>query len=408
MAKRPLGPSIGHHLRMPAETTAVWPLLGEAAALGAAGCWVMTAMMFAIAGRRLGATAVNLLRIALALGMLLVIVRLRFGAWFPPIPASMSRTLMLSGVIGLAVGDQLLFVALVRIGPRLATLIATTLAPPLAAIIALPALGERLGIVQVAAMGVVLVGIAIVVLERAPSRAAGRAAGRAAADDGRGAGDSPTVPTDEAAAETASGGHDVPGLLGAVGGGVCQAVGLVLSKIGMGAGDASVDVDPWIATLYRMSAALPAIMILAVLVRRRMATDGAAGPGAIRGPDDRRVRRQAIIALIIGAIFGPVVGVWCSMVAVNFTEAGIAATLMATTPILILPVAVLVDGERLSPRTILGSLLAVTGVAMLSLARPAADPAAGSESTEPPPAEREPAPAPAPAPAGQEPSDARS
>lgn len=333
---------------MPPDSPPDIPLLGEAAALGAAGCWVLTAMMFAIAGRRLGATAVNLLRIALALVVLLIIVRLRFGTWVPAIPPSMSRTLMISGVIGLAVGDQLLFVALVRIGPRLATLIATTLAPPLAAIIAFPALGERLSLIQVGAMAVVLAGIAVVVLERRPaSGSGGAAAGRA-------------------------GGHDLPGLLGAVGGGTCQAVGLVLSKIGMGAGDAAVEVDPWIATLYRMAAALPAIIILAALIRRRTATVGAAGPAGAAPERARGGRQRAIIALVIGAIFGPVLGVWCSMVAVDATEAGIAATLMATTPILILPFAVFIDHERLSPRTILGSLLAVAGVAMLSLAGPAA------------------------------------
>ncbi len=315
-----------------APVTMAW--IGHAAALGAAACWVLTAMAFAAAGRRIGASAVNLLRIAAALLILAVVVRVRLGAWLPEVPERSIGLLLASGVLGLAVGDHLLFSALVRVGPRLGTLVATTLAPPLAAALAWPVLGERLAAMQVGSMVLILGGIAWVLAERADGGpgTAGTAAGRRA------------------------------GLLMAAGGGACQAAGLILSKLGLGHGAAEpVEVDAVLATAVRMAAALPAALLLAAWVRRRR------GPAAGGPPLTPRDRRIAVAGLAVGTVFGPVLGVWCSMVAVDHAPAGIAATLMATTPVLILPVSVVIDRERLGSAAIGGAVLAVAGVALLSL-----------------------------------------
>lgn len=316
-------------------TTTTEGFLGQGAALAAAGCWVITAMAFAAAGRRIGAAAVNLIRIAAALVILVVIVRVQFGVWIPSIPGRSLGLLLVSGVIGLAIGDQLLFSALVRIGPRLGTLVATTLAPPLAALIAWPILNEHLSPLQIAAMAIILGGIGWVLSDR-----------RTPADD----------------APTARRGSLTAGLLLAAGGGACQAVGLVMSKLGLGHGSVDVaSVDPWIATMVRMAAALPAAVVVMMLTRR------AIGPEGRRPPLLAADRRIAVGGLAIGTVFGPVLGVWCSMVAVDHAPAGVAATLMATTPVLILPLAVFVDRERLGVAAVAGALLAVTGVAILSL-----------------------------------------
>ncbi len=317
------------------------PWLGEGAALAAAACWVVTAMAFAAAGRRIGAAAVNAVRIAAALVLLAVIVRVRTGGWIPDVPDRSLALLLVSGVVGLALGDQLLFAALVRIGPRLGTLVATTLAPPLAALIAWPVLEERLGPLQLLGMAVILVGIAWVLLDRRP----------------------PATGEDPARFAPPAGRALATGLLLAAGGGACQAIGLVLSKLGLGHGSAdATSVDPWDATLVRMAAALPAAIGLMILARRRRGPDGRS---ARLGPRERRI---VLAGLAVGTIFGPVLGVWCSMVAVDLAPAGIAATLMATTPVLILPFAVLIDRERIGSAAIAGAVLAVAGVAMLTLA----------------------------------------
>jgi len=77
-------------------------------------------------------------------------------------------------------------------------------------------------------------------------------------------------------------------------------------------------------------------------------------------------RPLAILLVTIGAIFGPVLGVWCSIVAVDRTETGIAATLMAMTPVFILPFAILIERERIGWRATIGAIIAVAGVSVLA------------------------------------------
>jgi drug/metabolite transporter (DMT)-like permease len=72
-------------------------------------------------------------------------------------------------------------------------------------------------------------------------------------------------------------------------------------------------------------------------------------------------------ATLGATLLGPVTGIWLSLVAVRHTETGIAATLMATTPILILPLLAVVEKERVSARAIVGTVISVIGVALLFL-----------------------------------------
>ena len=339
----------------PTSLTTAAPLFGpgEIAALGAAWCWVFTALAFTAAGRRVGATIVNLTRITLACIGLMGIAWIMFGDPLPSITGRSLAFFAVSGVIGLAVGDQLLFSALVDIGPRLATLIATTLAPPVAAVIAWPVLGEAFGGRQFVAMAVILGGVGWVIMERTPA-----ATRQLSAESGR---------------------HRLRGILCAVGGGLGQAVGLVLSKLGLGHaaawnnGDAGTDgievVDPWVATLYRMLFALPAMMLIAGFVWRRRRAQQMFGRGTGVAPVARRDMKFILIAaglIVVGTIFGPMLGVWASMVAVDNAQTGIAATLIATTPIFVIPFAVMLDGERITLRAVLGAVIAVGGVVMLT------------------------------------------
>jgi drug/metabolite transporter (DMT)-like permease len=323
--------------------------LGELAGLGAAFCWVFTSLAFAAAGRRIGPTAVNITRIFLALLVLLVINRVLFGHFIPDIRPESLALLAISGVIGLALGDQLLFTALVDVGPRISTLL-MTLAPPVAALLAWPALHEALGPVQIAGISVTTGGIAWVVLERP-------------------AGTRPPRYRPQ---------HRVRGVM--LGGlaGVCQAVGLILSKLGMGhVPNAGWErVDPWIATMYRMMFAAVGISIAVGVMRWRanrrtvdramdISAETAHLPPSGRAEDQRRIP-VALLMVCLGTAFGPVLGVWCSMVAVDRAAAGIAATLMAMTPVFVLPFAVWIEREHVSWRAVGGAMVAVGGVAILT------------------------------------------
>lgn len=77
--------------------------------------------------------------------------------------------------------------------------------------------------------------------------------------------------------------------------------------------------------------------------------------------------RKAMGYSLGGAIFGPFMGVWMSLVAVKHIAAGIAATLNSTTPIWLLPMTRILHKEKLSFRIITGTVIAVCGVALLML-----------------------------------------
>ena len=116
---------------------------GEFAGLAAAFAWAVAAILF----RQLGATippfALNLYKGVLAAAMLLVVIAARRQAW-PDIYWWPVVLLVVSGVIGIGIGDTAFFAALNRLGERRTVLMAETLSPPLAALLAFAALAEVL------------------------------------------------------------------------------------------------------------------------------------------------------------------------------------------------------------------------------------------------------------------------
>jgi drug/metabolite transporter (DMT)-like permease len=77
--------------------------------------------------------------------------------------------------------------------------------------------------------------------------------------------------------------------------------------------------------------------------------------------------KKGITRTIGGAVTGPFLGVWLSMVAVTYTVAGVAATLMSLMPVMIIPVVWILYKQKTSWRGILGAGIAVIGVAILFL-----------------------------------------
>src|SRR6185295_16799561 len=160
-------------------------------------------------------------------------------------------------------------------------------------------LGERLGGLDVAAMVLIVAGVAVAMSARRPD--------------------------EEADADPR---HRATGFLLALGGALGQAGGLVLSKIGMGS------FDPFAATQIRVLAGFGGFLIVALALRW-----GGRMKAALADP-------PAVLWATLGAVFGPFLGVGLSLVAVQRTSAGVAASLMATTPVLILPIVVLLGREK--------------------------------------------------------------
>jgi drug/metabolite transporter (DMT)-like permease len=93
---------------------------------------------------------------------------------------------------------------------------------------------------------------------------------------------------------------------------------------------------------------------------------------AVIGEAGRTIRKvgsddQAARALLGGAIAGPFLGVWLSMMAIQSARIGIASTLMAMTPVLSLPLVRIVFKERVTVRAVLGTFVAMVGVAVMIL-----------------------------------------
>ncbi|MEW6367064.1 MAG: DMT family transporter [Acidobacteriota bacterium] len=296
-------------------------MIGETAALLTSVCWSCSSVAFGKAGERAGSPTVNHVRLWLALLLLSVIHLLLLGT---PFPFGARRTelfwMALSGLVGFAIGDSLLFESFVHIGARLSMLI-MTLAPIMGALLGWVFLGETLSVLQIIAIGVTLAGIAVVVAETNEEQRSGTR-------------------------------YRLAGILMGVGGAAGQAGGLLLSKVGMAGG-----LSPFSANLIRLAAAT--LIIGAVAAMRRQAAS-----------DFRKMRDpRALAATSLGTLAGPVFGVVLSLYAVAHTHIGIASTLMSLAPIILLPVSHFALHERVTFRAVLGTLVSVAGVTLLFVAR---------------------------------------
>jgi drug/metabolite transporter (DMT)-like permease len=292
--------------------------LGELAALGTAGCWTVTAMAFESAGRRVGSLSVNLIRLVMALLFISLFCLITRGRLIPDDATPHAWLwLSISGLVGFCIGDLCLFRAFVLVGARISMLI-MALVPPITALLGWMLLGETLTGLDWAGMAVTICGVAWVVLERQ---------------------------------KKTGGARRLPprGILLAFLGAVGQAVGLVLSKLGMG------DYNPFAATQIRIIAGIGGFALLFSIVGwwPRVKT-------ALKD-------RGAFLRINLGAFFGPFLGVSLSLAAVQYTETGVASTIMSIVPVLIIPPAILIFKEKVSLRAALGAALAVAGVALLFL-----------------------------------------
>lgn len=297
--------------------------LGELAALGTACCWTGSSLAFAAAGRRMGSLSLNLVRLVIAFCFLTLYGGVRRGQPLPlDAPPQTWAWLLASGIVGYVLGDICLFRAFVLIGPRLSMLI-MALAPPITALLGFFFLNERIAPLGLVGMAITIAGVVWVLRERSESSTPNH--------------------TD------AKGNTLRQGILLGFGAALGQAGGLVLSKIGMG------DYDPVASGQIRVLAGIIGFSVVFFIV------------GWWRKTRDGIRDKTAMSYASLGAFLGPFMGVTLSLFAVQHTETGVAATIMSTTPVLIIPVVVLARVEKVTFRAGLGALVAVIGVAMLWL-----------------------------------------
>lgn len=296
---------------------------GELLALATAVFWTASSQLFEAASRRIGSLTVNLLRLPLAFVLLSLFNLARRGLWFPSDATSRAWILLLlSGILGFSVGDLFLFKSFTMVGARVAMLI-QALAPMFAAVLSWFLLEERLPPKSLLGMGITLTGVALVIL---------------------------TSEVGKSGSDKAQTGirfsHSPVGLLLALGAAIATAAGMVLSKMGMGAYDA------FAATQIRVIAGMAGFFLIFIMLNRwgRLAA----------GLKNRR----ALAHLSAGAVLGPFLGVSFALMAIQRTAVGIAFTLMALVPVLIIPPAVIFGHERVKPKEIFGAVLAVAGASL--------------------------------------------
>lgn len=304
--------------------------IGELISIGVAFSWTATALLSEFGSKRMGNLTLNITRMAITLIFSCILFWLTGGA---PLPAGASTEaylwMMLSGLVGYVIGDFCLFQCYIIIGSKFGQLF-MTLAPITAAIMAWFTLGQEIRPTAMLAMFVTLAGIAISVLGRGDHHKL-----------------SLKLP--------------LAGVLFAIGAAVCQGVGLVLSKIGMDHYQASLTTGlagwllPFHANFFRCVAG---IMGFAVLMTLRE------GFAPLRkGLHDGK----GMVAAVLTTIFGPFVGVGASLLAVQYTAAGIASTLMALTPIIIILPAYWIFKQPITMKSLLGALISVIGVSLFFL-----------------------------------------
>jgi drug/metabolite transporter (DMT)-like permease len=294
-------------------------LTGELAALGGAFLWAVASVIYTRVGRAVPAAEMNLLKNVVAMAMLALTLVLVAQA-LPPAAGPAVGLLLLSGVVGIGLGDTAYFETLNAVGPRQALLL-ETLAPPLAALMALLFLGERLHPGAWLGIAVTVLGVIWVITERAP-RAALNAAG-----DGqlrRGV---------------------IFGLVAAL----AQAGGAVLSR----AAFLQADISSLWSAFLRLAAGAVVLVVWMALTRCRMG-------GWLRRPGAAALGGRLLAAITLGTYLA----LWLQQASLKLTLAGVAQTLFATSPLFVLPFAAW-QGERVSLRAALGAGVALAGVGLL-------------------------------------------
>ena len=303
--------------------------IGEIISLVVAFSWTITALFAEVGSKRLGSLQMNVIRMLLSLLMLGATLWWFTGSPYPLYADGQAWLwLSLSGFVGYLLGDYCLFNSYIWIGSRFGQLF-MTLAPPTAALFGWVLLGETLAWNALLGMLVTLTGIGISVLNKGTSNKL-----------------SLKLP--------------LKGVLFGIGAGVGQGVGLVLSKVGMNYYEMSIpvgeemvtDLLPFASTFIR--AVTGAVGFLFLMGFQKQFHTLATSVRDFKGMN----------AAVWATITGPFIGVSLSLMAVQYTEAGIASTLMALTPVFIIWPAHFFFGQKVTFKEVIGACISVAGVSL--------------------------------------------
>jgi drug/metabolite transporter (DMT)-like permease len=285
--------------------------IGEIAGLGVSLCWTMSALFFEKAGSRIGSLSVNFIRLLMAIVFLGLSTLVTKGLLIPTDATPYQWFwLGLSGVIGLFLGDLVLFKSYLVIGSRTAALI-MSFSPMLTAIIGWFFLKEKLTALEIVAILVSIAGIVTAIANRKLKL---------------------NIP--------------LKGFLLALGGALGQSVGIILSKKGIG------DYDPLAATQIRVLFGLVSFIIMITVMKRWTRIFSAF------------IDAAGMKAVTVGSIFGPFIGVALGLFAIQHSNTGVVSALMALVPIFIIWPSAVMFGEKIKIQQIIGAIISIIGVSL--------------------------------------------
>lgn len=245
--------------------------------------------------------------------------------------------LFLSGAIGIGVGDVALFQALPRLGPSLTMLLTRCLAPPFAALIEWYWLGTKMTGMQIVYGVVILVGVGIYLAPGQNPHLARKAI--------------------------------LPGLLFSILAALGDAIGVVISRKAYVTLEAQHGtIDGGTAAFQRILGGLLVAGIGLLIAKWHISKN------AVVLPDDKPVVpsaakwRKALPWIIANSFAGQTLGVSCYQLALQTTKSGIVLPIVATTPLVAMPLAYIIDKEKPTLHSIIGGIIAVAGLVGLVLA----------------------------------------
>ena len=313
--------------------------IGELISLGVAFSWTVAALASEVGSRHLGVFVMNVWRMALALLFSALLMWLTLGQPYPVYAGTEAWLwLLASGVVGYFFGDWCLFNSYLTIGSRYGQLF-MTLAPMFTALFAWIMIGQTLSWTALLAMAVTLLGIAISVLGRDEKHHV-----------------SVNLP--------------LKGILYGIGAGIGQGVGLVLSKIGLD--HYTLDVAAADSSLFTLHSSLQYALPFASNMIRCVAGLVCFSAWLVVSGQAGRMRQsvhdhKGMLAMLCAVFSGPFIGVGFSLMAVQYTAAGIASTLMALTPIIILLPSRWLFHQPITLKGVIGAVISVIGVSLFFL-----------------------------------------
>ncbi|UVV70733.1 DMT family transporter [Brucella anthropi] len=290
----------------------------ELAAVGAAACWALTALLSAGPAGQLGALVFNRTR-QLFVALLLGLYVLPSGSWHELQP-DVLWPLLLSGFVGIFVGDTLLFTCLNRLGPRRSGIL-FALNAPMAAVLGWIVLGEQLSVTAMAGIGLTLCGVLLAILFGKRR--------------------------DQLHHWETIKGPLWLGILVGLLAALSQAVGSLIARPVMATG-----IDPVVASMVRVAVAALCLTMLTQLPIDAFKPKG-------------RLTMSVFLQTAVTGVIALAVGMTLLLFALSGGRVGIVSTLSATTPVIILPMLWAKTREMPAPGAWIGAVFVVIGMALI-------------------------------------------